>query len=63
MTYAGSLPPPPLPRTEEKLIRDQVNFRVGPIVYLGVSRDETSMGFAFPRQERDALASDRRTST
>ncbi len=45
----------PLPRTEEHLIRDRVKFRVGPIVYAALSRDETQMGFAFPKEERAAL--------
>ena len=44
-----------LPRTEEALVRDQVKFRVGRIVYLALSRDELSMGFAFPKDERAAL--------
>jgi hypothetical protein len=44
-----------LPRTEEHLIRDRVKFRVGRIVYLALSRDETTMGFAYPKEERDAL--------
>jgi hypothetical protein len=44
-----------LPRTSEHLIRDQVKFRVGKIVYAAISPDETSMGFAFPKEERDAL--------
>jgi hypothetical protein len=44
-----------LPRTTEALVRDQVKFRVGRIVYLAFSRDETQMGFAFPKEERDAL--------
>jgi hypothetical protein len=44
-----------LPRTTEALVRDQVKFRVGRIVYLALSRDETLLGFAFPREERDAL--------
>lgn len=44
-----------LPRTEEHLIRDRVKFRVGRIVYLALSRDETIMGFAFPKEERAAL--------
>jgi hypothetical protein len=44
-----------LPRTHEALVRDRVKFRVGRIVYLALSRDETSMGFAFPKQERAAL--------
>lgn len=44
-----------LPRTSEALVRDRVKFRVGRIVYLAFSRDETLMGFAFPKEEREAL--------
>lgn len=44
-----------LPRTEERLIRDHIKFRVGRIVYIAISPDEASMGFAFPREERAAL--------
>jgi hypothetical protein len=44
-----------LPRTTEALVRDRVKFRVGRIVYIAFSRDETVMGFAFPREERAAL--------
>jgi hypothetical protein len=44
-----------LPRTTEALVRDRVKFRVGSLVYLAFSRDETVMGFAFPREEREAL--------
>ncbi len=44
-----------LPRTHEALVRDRVKFRVGRIVYLAFSRDETLMGFAFPKEERQAL--------
>ena len=44
-----------LPRSEEALVRDRVKFRVGRIVYLAFSRDDTLMGFAFPIQEREAL--------
>src|SRR3954449_3857839 len=44
-----------LPRSYEALVRDQVKFRVGSIVYAAFSRDETIMGFAFPREEREAL--------
>jgi hypothetical protein len=46
-----------LPRTEEALVRDQVKFRVRRIVYLAISRDETLMGFAYPKEERAALVS------
>src|SRR6266498_2154810 len=44
-----------LPRSEEALVRDRVKLRVGRIVYLAFSRDETLMGFAFPKEEREAL--------
>lgn len=44
-----------LPRSYEVLVRDRVKFRVGRIVYLAFSRDETLMGFAFPKEEREAL--------
>jgi len=44
-----------LPRTYEALVRDRVKFRVGRIVYLAFSRDETLMGFAFPKDEREGL--------
>ena len=44
-----------LPRTQEHLIRDQVKFRVGRIVYATISPDETIMGFGFPKEERAAL--------
>lgn len=44
-----------LPRTTEALVHDRVKFRVGRIVYLALSRDETLMGFAFPKVEREAL--------
>ena len=44
-----------LPRSYEVLVRDRVKFRVGRIVWLAFSADETQMGFAFPREERDVL--------
>jgi hypothetical protein len=44
-----------LPRSYEALVRDRVKFRVGRIVYLAFSRDEATMGFAFPKEEREAL--------
>jgi hypothetical protein len=43
-----------LPRSYEVFVRGRVKFRVGQIVYLAFSRDETLMGFAFPREEREA---------
>jgi hypothetical protein len=44
-----------LPRSYEAFVRGRVKFRVGRIVYLAFSRDETMMGFAFPKEWREAL--------
>jgi hypothetical protein len=44
-----------LPRAYEVLVRDRVKFRVGRIVFLAFSRDEQTMGFGFPKDEREAL--------
>jgi hypothetical protein len=44
-----------LERSYEAFVRGRVKFRVGRIVYLAFSRDETMMGFAFPREERESL--------
>jgi hypothetical protein len=44
-----------LPRGYEVLVRGRVKFRVGQIVFLSFSRDETVMGFAFPKDEREWL--------
>ena len=44
-----------LPRTTEALVQDRVKFRVGRLVYLAFSRDESIMGFGFPKDEREAL--------
>ena len=44
-----------LPRTTEAFVRGRVKFRVGRIVYLAFSRDETELGFAFPKEWREAL--------
>lgn len=46
-----------LPRAYEALVRDRVKFRVGSIVFLAFSRDETQMGFGFPKEEREVLVS------
>ena len=43
-----------LPRSYEVFVRGRIKFRVGQIVYLAFSRDETLMGFAFPKEEREA---------
>ena len=48
-----------LPRSYEALVRDRVKFRVGRIVYLAFSRDERTMGLAFPKEERAALVDSR----
>jgi len=44
-----------LPRTTEAFVHGRVKFRVGQIVYVSFSRDETVMGFAFPKEEREWL--------
>ena len=44
-----------LPRSSEALVRGRVKFRIGRIVYLSFSRDGSTMGFAFPKEWRDAL--------
>jgi hypothetical protein len=44
-----------LPRSYEALVRGQVKFRVGRIVYAAFSHDDTIMGFGFPRYLREAL--------
>jgi hypothetical protein len=46
-----------LPRSYEVVVRGRVKFRVGRIVYLDFSRDESLMGFAFPREWRPVLVS------
>ena len=44
-----------LPRSSEAFVRGRVKFRIGRIVYLSFSRDGTIMGFAHPKEWRDAL--------
>jgi hypothetical protein len=44
-----------LPRTTEGFVRGQVKFYIGRIVYLAISRDESTLGFAFPKEWRSAL--------
>jgi hypothetical protein len=44
-----------LPRAYEVLVRDRVKFRVGSIVFLALSRDETELGFGYQKEEREAL--------
>jgi hypothetical protein len=44
-----------LPRSSEAFVQGRVKFRIGRIVYLSLSRDGATMGFAFPKEWRDAL--------
>ena len=44
-----------LPRAYEVVVRDQIKFRVGQIVFVAFSRDETIMGVGFPKEERAAM--------
>ena len=44
-----------LPRSYEALIRGRIKFKVGRIVYVAFSHDETMMGFGFPKEEREAI--------
>lgn len=44
-----------LPRSYEAIVRDRVKFRVGSIVWVAFNAEETEMGFAFPKEEREAL--------
>jgi hypothetical protein len=41
-----------LPRAYEVVVRDRVKWRVGRIVFVALSRDESIIGFGFPRDER-----------
>jgi hypothetical protein len=47
-----------LPRSSEVQVRGRWKFRVGSIVYVAFSADELTMGFGFPRVQRDALVAD-----
>jgi hypothetical protein len=44
-----------LPRSSEAFVRGRVKFRIGRIVWLAFSRDGSTMGFAFPKELRQAL--------
>jgi hypothetical protein len=44
-----------LPRSYEAIVRDELRFRVGRMVYAAFYDDETIMGFGFPKDEREAL--------
>jgi len=45
----------PLPRSYEVCVYHQWKFRVGSIVWLAFSRDETVMAFAFPKEWRQIV--------
>jgi hypothetical protein len=45
----------PLPRSTEVVVYGRLKFRVGQIVYLAFSRDETLIEFAFPKEWRPVL--------
>jgi hypothetical protein len=44
-----------LPRAYEVVVADRIKFRVGRLVFVGFSRDETVMGVGFPKEERAAM--------
>ncbi len=44
-----------LPRAYEVEVRGRAKFRVKQIVFVAFSRDESDMGFGFPRTEREGL--------
>jgi len=44
-----------LPRSSEAFVRGRVKFRIGRIVYLSLSKDGSTLGFAFPKEWREAL--------
>src|SRR5690242_18795215 len=44
-----------LERSYSVYVRGRLKFRVKQIVYVAFSLDERVMGFAFPREEREAL--------
>ncbi len=44
-----------LPRSYEVAVHGRLKFRVGQIVWLSFSHDQTVMGFSFPKELREAL--------
>jgi len=44
-----------LERSYQVYVRGRLKFRVEQVVYVAFSLDEKVMGFAFPKEERDAL--------
>ena len=43
-----------LPRATRHFVRDREKFRIGQIVFLSFAKDESMIGFAFPREMREA---------
>jgi hypothetical protein len=50
LTYAADFE-----RSYVAVVRGRIKLRVGQIVYVAFSRDETVMGFGFPKDDRPAL--------
>jgi hypothetical protein len=46
-----------LPRSYERVVRGRVKLKVGQLVYVAFSADERSIGFGFPKAEREGLVS------
>ena len=44
-----------LERSHPAYVHGRLKFRVGQMVYVAFSLDEAVMGFAFPKEEREAL--------
>jgi len=52
-----------LPRMTEAIVRGRVKFRVGSIVYVSFSHDESVMGFAFPKRSASGWSARSRRSS
>lgn len=46
----------PLPRSCDVIVGDRLKFRVGRLAYASLSRDETLLGFAFPKAPLSSTA-------
>jgi hypothetical protein len=44
-----------LPRSTQHWVRGREKFKVGRLVYLTFSEDESLIGFGFPREQREAV--------
>lgn len=44
-----------LPRAYEQVVRGRTKLKVKQLVFAALSHDETTLGFAFPKAERDGL--------